>query len=265
MEIMNLYHKDTGKGPVLLLLHGFCESHKVWIELIPELSKHFRLLMPDLPGFGQSEPLPDSFTLADVASTIVQWLTSRINEPVVVIGHSLGGYISLAMVHAHPTLFEGLALFQSTAYADTDEKKAGRDRTIDEIEAHGIPEFVRAFIPRLFLDKTHPSIPGLIRDAQTLPQGTVKGYVRAMRDRPDRKDVLRALGPRALLLGGADDTFVTVGQLKAQQQLATGIKCEVLERSVHMGMLENPQNSMNSIQSFANQWFSLNRTRGGTK
>lgn len=262
---MNLYHKDTGKGPVLLLLHGFCESHKVWIELIPELSKHFRLLVPDLPGFGQSKPPRDSFALADVAESIVQWLAARVDTPVAVIGHSLGGYISLGMVHAHPSLFTGLVLFQSTAYADIDEKREGRDRTIGEIETRGIPEFVRTFIPRLFFDKEHPAIPGLVRDAETLPEEAVKGYVRAMRDRPDRTDVLKALGQRVLLLGGAEDTFVPVEQLREQQQLAPGIECQFLERSVHMGMLENPQISMDSLQSFAYRAFSLNRKAGGTK
>ncbi|MFM8912291.1 MAG: alpha/beta fold hydrolase, partial [Flammeovirgaceae bacterium] len=81
-----VYHRQQGVGPALLLLHGFCETHQIWNDLLPDLAKHFEVLTPDLPGFGKSDPLQSNFSISDVSDTMLQWLRSVGTVPAVVIG-----------------------------------------------------------------------------------------------------------------------------------------------------------------------------------
>jgi pimeloyl-ACP methyl ester carboxylesterase len=137
-----LFCEKIGTGSPLVFLHGFCETHQIWDSFIEELTPHFTILLFDLPGFGSSRPLNRQFTIDEVGREVIAELDHLKIDSCVVVGHSLGGYVALAMQSIRPTLFAGIVLFHSTVFADSEEKKLNRDKTIDFVEKYGIAPFV---------------------------------------------------------------------------------------------------------------------------
>lgn len=248
---MPVYFKEFGKGFPVILLHGLCETHEIWNDFSSQLATltNTRVICPDLPGFGESEILPKGFSIHDVGLCMLEWLQSLQITKCVLVGHSLGGYVALAMGQAKPDIAGGLVLFNSTAYADTEEKRENRDKVIAFIEQHGVQPYVDTFVPGLFHQKAHTSMGFVHAVASQTSKATLLGYLEAMRDRPDRTNILRSFQEKIAILAGQFDTILPVGTLKEQAEMAE-IPCFVLKRTGHMAMFEEPQESLKSMNSF---------------
>lgn len=249
MEI--LFYKDVGRGRPVVLLHGFLETHQIWDHFSEQLSKEFRVISFDLPGFGKSElPAKSSFSIAEIASQINSCLQKLTNERVSIIGHSLGGYVTLAMVEQAPERFSSFGLFHSTALADSMEKKEARSKTIEFVNRNGALAFTSNFIPPLFANPEHKAIAFVKEIAIQTNQETVVSYLEAMRERPDRTKVLQSFTGPILFLAGAKDTVIPQESLKEQTGLAKMGILKVFEGVGHMGMFEATKESLECVASF---------------
>ena len=131
-----LHFFEKGQGPALLFLHGFCESGEMWRHFADSLSTQYRVLCPDLPGFGNS-PLTSPITsLEQVALQLEEWLDALQIQNLLVMGHSLGGYVALALLERMGNRIQAIGLLHSTAYADDLEKKEMRNRTLSFLKKH---------------------------------------------------------------------------------------------------------------------------------
>ena len=247
----SLYYSVRGQGKPLVLLHGFLETHQIWDAFAEDLTSKYKVIAFDLPGFGQSPLLAKRpFTLTDVATEINQCLKKITTEKIDLIGHSLGGYIALAMVELEPQLFSSLGLFHSTAYADSDEKKESRTKTIDFVQRNGALVFTSNFVPPLFANPTHEAV-SFVRDlAIQTNQTTVIHYLEAMRDRPDRTNVLQSFNGKILFLAGSQDTVIPSEALKNQAKIPKNGFLKVFDRVGHMGMFEASQETRNELLEF---------------
>ena len=145
-----LHFFEKGQGPALLFLHGFCESGEMWRHFADSLSTQYRVLCPDLPGFGNS-PLTSSITsLEEVSQQLEEWMDALQKQNPIVMGHSLGGYVALALLERMGNRIQAIGLLHSTAYADDLEKKEMRNRTLTFLKKHGAAKFVTSFVPQLF-------------------------------------------------------------------------------------------------------------------
>lgn len=249
-ENSGIFYTDQGKGFPVLLIHGFCETHEIWNSFSNELSEDCRIICVDLPGFGRSKLLPDGFSLADVASKIIALLEELKIEECISIGHSLGGYVSLAVAEQRPTILKAFGLFHSTAYADTEERRISRNKVIEFVSNHGVTPFIESFIPPLFYDQSNPHIQSIVGlGSQTKPE-TLIGYVKAMRDRPDRTLVVRHFERPILFIAGEWDAGISLESIKTQSELAVRPTVCVLSNTAHMGMFERPDEAIKYIQVF---------------
>ena len=251
----NLFFTDKGSGTPVVLLHGFCESHVIWNDLSEELSTSFRILCPDLPGFGQSKSLND-VSLEDVASTLNSWLGELNIEKCILIGHSLGGYVTLAFAESFPEKLMSFGLFHSTCYSDTPEKKATRNKVISYLETHGVKEFTDTFVPGLFYNKSEEvqvSIEKLVKDAGTCTQDTLIAYTRAMRDRSDRCHIMNKKMP-ILFIAGEKDGAVLVEQSLQQTIDLNPEFVHILPETGHMGMFERKAETTKMVSDFLKQF-----------
>lgn len=254
---MTLFYKESGrshKGLPLVLLHGFCETHAIWHHLAEELGKEMHLLAPDLPGYGQS-PLPEgSLSIPLVADILQHSLQERGIKKCILLGHSLGGYVSLALLEKYPHMVAGIGLMNSTAYADSEEKKRSRDNVIRFVEKHGIEKFIDSFVPQLFhpnkQELLQPSIDGLLTIARQTPQKTLIAYTRAMQQRKERLQVLARSGKPVLYIVGEEDPTVPLEDSKKQLLYLSNYELHVLKASGHMAMYEAPEESLAVIRSF---------------
>ncbi len=242
-----------GRGTPVILIHGFPLNHRMWDPFADSLSGNFKVYTPDLPGFGKSSPAAGNFTLDDIAQLMLDWMAESGIIDAIVIGHSLGGYVSLAMVKKDPARFKGLVLFHSTALPDSAEKKDNRNKVLEFITTNGVRAFTSNFIEPLFFDKKHPAMATIRSIATEAPEAAVRGYTMAMRDRPDRQDVLREFKGNILLIGGAHDAGINPESLQKQALLSSRIHLEVLDSSAHMGMYEETDKTLRLIEAFARQ------------
>ena len=251
---MKISFTEQGEGPSLVLIHGFCETSKLWDSFRSELADHFRVLTPDLPGFGNTALIPGQFSISDVSEAIYAWLTDLDIQKTTVIGHSLGGYVTLALAENHPEVLHGFGLFHSTAYADGQEKKLSRDKTIEFVKDKGVDVFARSFVPQLFYSKNRKwlkeEISRVVDTAAETELETLIAYTKAMRDRPDRTVVLRDFDNPILIMAGDKDTSVPVEAIYEQELLPKKGTVHIFSETGHMGMFENRERSILAIRNF---------------
>ena len=252
----DIYGQISGHGPALVLLHGFCETHHIWQELTPYLASDYKVFTPDLPGFGDSILHDDHFSLDLIAGMLKGWLVANKVTSCTMIGHSLGGYITLSFAKKYPEMVEKIGLFHSSVYEDDALKKSSRDKTIAFIEKNGVEVFVESFFHNLFyapnLKKPYiqEKLQAVSDRARLLRVSVVNAYLAAMRDREDSKTWLATFTKPLLMIAGTEDTAVPVRLSREQAKISPEIVYYELTGSGHMGMFEEKEESFDIIRKF---------------
>jgi pimeloyl-ACP methyl ester carboxylesterase len=252
-----LNYEENGDGYPVVLIHGFCENKKIWEAFAALLSVSYRVITLDLPGFGDSkikeEPL--NWDIDYFAQSVHATLKHAGIEKPILIGHSLGGYVSLAYADLYPRQFIGLGLFHSTAFADSEEKKANRLKSIEFVKTYGTAQFVSSLFPNLFALKNReairPQINYLVNEGAKTPIETVVNTLMAMRNRPDRIHVLQNLRVPVLYIIGQEDQAVPYTQSLQEIGLAQDTTARIFSHIGHMGMVEAREETLQALQHFA--------------
>ncbi|WP_167015660.1 alpha/beta fold hydrolase [Chitinophaga sp. Cy-1792] len=249
-------YQDVGQGPTVVLIHGFSEDSSVWNPQRDSLSANFRLLIPDLPGTGKST-LTEGLTIAAMADYVYSILLAENIKEAVVIGHSMGGYVAMALLQQHPEVMKGLGLFHSTAAADAEEKKETRKKSVAFIGQYGGELFTRQTIPNLFSPATKNRQPKLVEDCITMcakcPAESMIAYTNAMMNRPDLTGLLSSVTTPVLFVIGKDDNAVSPANVIQQVMLPKTSSVYIFEDVGHMGMWEKIEASnllLNQFVSF---------------
>jgi len=250
-----LSYTDKGRGLPVVFLHGFCEQKEIWKYFRQHLHKRYRVICVDLPGFGESPLLGvENPSIAHYADALHYTLTFAGVKRCVMIGHSLGGYVALAYAKKYKKQLRGLGLFHSTALADSDEKKAARDKTVAFVEEYGVEKFVSSLFPGLFSKRSHElyaeEIGLQIQAAAATPAQAVVATALAMRDRPDSRAVVRALAVPVLYVVGKEDAAVPLAQSLEQLPDAKDAHIQILEHVAHMGMIEAKDKTLLTVKNF---------------
>lgn len=237
---VTLSYTDEGAGHCIVLLHGFCGSHEYWNKIIPDLSKKHRVLAVDLRGHGSSSTAKDEYQIEQMADDIAKLIRALDVEKATIIGHSLGGYVTLAFAERFPEMLHSFALIHSTALPDDEAGKANRVKGMERIEKEGIEPFVHDLIPKLFAPQNLERFDGEIQFAQQIGNKTSKygaiGALKAMKNRGDRQKVLQNPDLPILLIAGRNDQVIPPE--KTFLHKGAHIMERTLEKSGHMGMLE---------------------------
>ncbi|WP_139491590.1 alpha/beta fold hydrolase [Brevibacillus dissolubilis] len=247
-----LSYIDQGTGDTLVLLHGFCGSSAYWRHVIPSLSAYYRVIAPDLRGHGESSAPDGPYTMEVFADEIAALLDALGIEKTVMLGHSLGGYITLTFAEKHADKLHGFGLVHSTAYPDSDEAKANRDKGAESIQKYGMEAFIRALIPKLFAPGNLSGMPEEVGEVEviglgTKPDGAIH-TLRGMRDRVDRNHVLTSTDLPVFLLAGAEDQIIPLEKAFAVER--PNVTKAKLEGVGHMGMVEKPERVVEEIGEF---------------
>jgi len=224
-----------------------------------------------LPGSGRSEML-DDMSMEGMAECIKELIVHetaslffKTGEPhsVVIIGHSMGGYIALALAEKHPEILNGLGLFHSTAYADTEERRDVRRKAIETIQEKGAFEFIKNMLPNLFGPATKAKNPILIEEQiavsnNFLGSSLVK-YYKAMMERPDRTKVLKNCKVPMLFILGKYDNAVSLKDGLEQCAVPDLAYIHILENSGHTGMREEAEKANEILKNYLKNIYHLTR------
>jgi pimeloyl-ACP methyl ester carboxylesterase len=241
---------EWGSGPPLVFLHGFCDNRSMWDEFVEPFTSDYRVIATDLPGFGDSELLPPPFTIDQVGDRMYEWLHDQKADRPLLIGHSLGGYVALSILDRHAEFVSGLVLFHSTPVGDSEERKGVRDRVIAFVREHGVQPYLDSFVPGLFTDKKDPAVrQALARMMGTKAEGLI-GYAEAMRERPDRTDVLMKTQVPVLIIGGMNDSLIPIVDLENIAKKSLKAVFHKVPQAAHMGVFESKKQCQDTISSF---------------
>src|SRR6202790_784201 len=158
-----LEYEVRGTGLPVMLVHGFTEDRRIWNPLLAGIENKYNWILPDLPGCGGSAFNRSLSQLKDFSEALKAITDQENIARLVIIGHSMGGYISLAFAEKYPEKMSALGLFHSSSYADTSEKKASREKNIHFIQKQGAALFVEQAIPGLFSESFKAEHPEEIR------------------------------------------------------------------------------------------------------
>ncbi len=256
MQPVSFY--ESGVGFPVVFLHGFCESNTLWNSLGVNLSDEFRIICPDLPGFGKSELPAGDFSLEEIGDLLIAFLKDLNIEKPIIIGHSLGGYISLEILRKHMDFVKAIGLFNSSAFGDTPDKKENRNKLIEFIGTNGVGPFLKTFVPSLFYPKTeknHEKIINQIREeGLSIQPASVMKYTAAMRDRIDNADLLTKYHDRILLIAGEFDQNVPLEKSKEMSEFLDKGNTYIIPDSAHMSLFEQPQMCYDAIREFVRKF-----------
>jgi pimeloyl-ACP methyl ester carboxylesterase len=250
-----IFYRTVGAGKPVILIHGFAEDSEVWKNQIEFLQDHCFLIIPDLPGSGKSELIND-MSIEGMAEVIKELInreapgSSPFGVParegtqfgVGAVGHSMGGYISLALAEKYPEMLSSIALVHSAAFADSDEKKSNRLKSIEFVKKNGAYEFLKAVITDLFTEtwaaNNLQTVDRQIEKSKAFTDEAIIAYYQAMINRPDRTPVLKNFNKPILFIIGEHDKAVPFQQSMQQCYLPNQSHIHILRNSAHMGMLE---------------------------
>lgn len=250
-------YEIKGTGSPVLLLHGFTEDRQIWNPMLIGLEAKYQWILPDLPGSGKSafnDQLTQITHFADVLHAILE--AEKISS-VALIGHSMGGYISMAFAEKYPERICALGLFHSSSYADSPEKKESRDKNIRFIQKNGALPFIEQSIPGLYSDYFKAENPAEIRRqveyyANFKPDSLVL-YLEAMKERPATTGTLRSITKPVLFIMGEQDKAVPLKDALEQCHLPGISYIHILTHTAHMGMIENTSLCNSIVDQFLEQ------------
>jgi len=247
-------YDDIGNGSPVILIHGFGQDSQVWDIQAKELKTKWRLLIPDLPGSGRSPKGNPNWSMEELAEVIKAILDSEKINQAVIIGHSMGGYITLAFVEKYPGNALAFGLFHSSAFADSDEKKTARQKNIDFIDKNGSYSFLKQATPNLFGELFKQEQPDFVNNFidryKEFDPNALIAYTQSMINRPDRTMVLKEFKNPVLFIIGKHDNAVPFEQTMQQVHLPQLSYIHILENAGHMGMIEEPQKSTIFLDEF---------------
>lgn len=240
--------------PPLILIHGFAEDGTIWENQVNHLRNTCSLIIPDLPGSGRSSPLSGDTSMEELAGAVKAVLDAEGIKECIMVGHSMGGYVTLAFAELYPGMLKAFGLFHSTAYADTEEKIAARRKGIDFIQKNGSAPFIKQSTPNLFSEtsrRQHPEwISALIERYAGFHPDTLIRYYEAMIRRPDRTSVLRQFPRPILFIMGEHDGTIPLNISLQQSHMPNVSYIYILPQAGHMGMVEEAARGNEILEEF---------------
>jgi pimeloyl-ACP methyl ester carboxylesterase len=240
-----------------MLIHGFGEDGEIWERQVKFLKDHFLLIIPDLPGSGKSGVISQEsgVGMEEYAEVIKSILSEENISSCVMIGHSMGGYITLAFAEKYPGMLSSFGLVHSSAFADSEEKKEARRKSIAFIKSNGSYEFLKTAIPGLFMDQDEskspdPYIQELVEKGRSFTPGALVQYYEAMIARPDRTAVLKSFNGPIIFIMGQHDKAVPFQHSLQQCYMPLRSHIHILRNSAHMGMIEETDKTNNFLLDF---------------
>ena len=248
---INIHYSSAGNGTAIILLHGFLEDRTMWDPFIEELSKQHQVVTMDLLGHGETGSLGSVHSMDDMAEAVKTVLKELNIKKSIILGHSMGGYVALAFAEKYPDEMIGLCLMNSTAQADSKDKKINRDRAVEAVQKNK-NSFVRISITNLFRPKNRTifskELNQVKKKALRMSVDRISAALKGMKIRKYRVKLFRSLSCKKMMIIGKRDPVLEYDAL-IQQIKDTNIKVVEFPDG-HMSHIENKEEFLTSIMHF---------------
>jgi pimeloyl-ACP methyl ester carboxylesterase len=248
-------YDDSDRGKPIVLLHAFPLARVMWRPQIDDLQNNYRLIVPDLPGFGGSDGFPGTPSIESMADCIASLLGAlKINEPVVLGGLSMGGYAALAFAHQYPARLRALVLADTRAEADTAEAKANREKMIALAREHAAQDVIEQLLPKLVSSDTRTYEPEVVAEVRRIASAqstrAIIAALQAIRDRPDATPWLGEIRVPTLVVVGSEDALTPPALAQTLVEKIPDARLATLNAAGHLSNLEQPELFNVALRSF---------------
>jgi pimeloyl-ACP methyl ester carboxylesterase len=232
-------YDERGTGSPVVLLHPFPFARDIWADLAEMLASDHRVISVDGRGFGET-PLGGGYAIADLADDLASLLDHLDVPRVAVLGMSMGGYTALAFALRHPTRLAALVLCDTRAAADSAETRAARDGAIARIRTTGSEPYLAGSLARLLSPSAPAALVAFLRArAETRAASLIAG-IEALRDRPDRRGELAAIGVPTLVIRGVADQVTPADDMQQMAGAIAGATFVPIPGAGHLSHVEAP-------------------------
>lgn len=239
----SISYTDSGKGyPNVVLLHGFLESKQVWQNWITAFPPSYRIITIDLPGHGLSDTIGYYHSM-ELLSEIVLGVLKHIGiRRYFLLGHSMGGYVTLAFLSKFPHRLKGIALIQSTPLEDNSERKKIREKAIKLVKKD-YQKYVEATLSALFSAsfkrKNPETIEQMLEKAKKMNPQSIAASLHGLKDRPSHVSTLQNTDIPCLVLAGESDKTVPLTDLLNLFEKTNNTELVIIPNGSHMAYLEH--------------------------
>ena len=251
-----IHYSESGTGKAIVLIHGFLETMEIWESFSNQLSKNFRVLGVDIPGHGFSEACYQVNSMEILAENIRELLDSLRIEKAFLIGHSMGGYVTLAFLDLFPGYLSGYSLFHSQPFSDTTDTIERRKQNIAIVERGEkdkmIPDFIKGLYSSENSDKMKSAIDRSVSIAARTNDKIIVADLKGMLARPDRSKLIEEGRVPFLWILGKMDNHIDYEAMQQKVKLPVNARVVVLNNSGHMGFIEEEEESLKVVTDFVN-------------
>lgn len=239
-------YDELGKGLAVVLIHGFPLCRQMWAPQRTALADAgYRVICPDLPGFGESPSLTGPASMSNYADSVIDLLNELGIEKAVIGGMSMGGYVLLDLVERYPNRLLGAMFLVTRAAADDAAGKQKRTMMVEQVKGGNVLTIPDAFVPILFAEETSRENPHLVSKVRQWVEsspspGLIEGLV-AMRERGDSVDKLPTFAMPALVVGAQRDLAVPPEHSQMLAEDLPDAKLVIIPGAGHMANLEQPE------------------------
>lgn len=251
---IQMAYTDSGIGRPVVLIHGYPFNRSLWNEQLAVLSTSYRVIAPDLRGFGESDASDGPATMNRMAQDVALLMEHLGITRATIGGLSMGGYVALAFYKQFPSRVRALVLADTRAQADTEEAKQTRAQHAEKALTEGMAGIADLMLPKLLRPETvskRPEVVKSLRDMmlKTKPEGAAAA-LRGMAERDDQTDLLSQISVPALILVGAEDAITPVADSEKMHDAIAGSRLVVIENAGHVSNLERTEQFNHALQDF---------------
>jgi pimeloyl-ACP methyl ester carboxylesterase len=249
-----LSFSQRGEGAALVFIHAFPLDSSMWREQAEFFSDRYRVITPDILGFGASQPRQD-WTIPEMGDELLHLLDELQIERCTLVGLSLGGYISLPFALRNPQRVENLVLAHTRARADFDNERTARNNMIEGLRKEGISTLPDKMLPRLLGSNAPSEVRSFVRASieRSSPEAAIAA-VTAMRDRADQTENLRLLHCPTLVLAGSGDSILPVEDCENMAAAIPSSDFTLITNTGHLSNLEDPASFNHALDSFLRRY-----------
>jgi len=247
-----------GSGPAVVLLHGFPFNRSMWSEQVAALSDAYRVITPDLRGFGQTSAAPEQqeqpATMREMAEDVAALLDELDIERFALGGLSMGGYVALAFYRSFPLRVRALILADTRPQSDTDEARENRERQARQATSEGMEGIAEAMLPKMLSPATIKERKEVVERLRAMMTGTdphaAAAALRGMAERPDHTYLLARILAPTLIMVGSEDQVTPLTDAQVMQREIRGSRLEVIEGAGHVSNMERPSEFNHVLRDF---------------
>ena len=250
----DIFYEVLGSGPPVVLLHPFPANHDLWKPAVQALVSHYRVVLPDLRGHGDSGIGVGAATMEKHAADIARVLDHEEVRRAAFVGVSIGGYALFEFWRRYRARVEALVLCNTKAQADTAEARAGRLQAAAEVMELGTEPFFQSMLPKLVGKTTYNTRPDLVEGAlrmmRKMSPEDVAMVQRGMAERPDSVETLKTVNVPTLVVTGDEDIFTGVPEAELMRRNIPGSQMKVIGRAGHYSPWEQPEDVGKLVRQF---------------